>query len=236
LLIASAVVLIAIIAINGWSLWRRRSAPPVAAAPTPPAEQPIDGPPLTGEAEHAAAPDFVGPVRATPSAMAAPRPARSAKSGAPPVLVSPPSTPGAAEASRAPQPIDTAVQAPTAAGAAPVVPRAGPDTAPAPPKPFYGPADRDVTPPRALSPQLLAMLSQQSPGVRPDVMMIAVLINEQGTVDSVQAVNNPVSLSESVMLTGALSAVKTWHFRPAVKDGVPVKYRQVVPLRLRANP
>lgn len=103
-------------------------------------------------------------------------------------------------------------------------------------KPFYSAADRDVTPPRALSPQLVAMLSQESPGVRPDVMLIAVVINEQGTVDSVQAVNNPMTIGESVRVTAALSAVKAWHFRPALKDGSPVKYRQVVPVRLRANP
>lgn len=93
-----------------------------------------------------------------------------------------------------------------------------------------------MTPPRALSPQLISMLSQESPGVRPDVMLIAVMINEQGTVDSVQAVNNPETIGESVVLTAALSAVKSWHFRPALKDGSPVKYRQIVPVRVRPNP
>ena len=79
------------------------------------------------------------------------------------------------------------------------------------------------------------MLSKESPGVRQDVMMIAVIVNEQGTVDSVRAVNLPVTIGESVMLTAALSAVKSWHFRPAVKNGAPVKYRQVVPLRIRGG-
>jgi hypothetical protein len=29
--------------------------------------------------------------------------------------------------------------------------------------------------------------------------------------------------------------VKAWHFRPAMKDGAPVKYRQIVPLRITGS-
>jgi TonB family protein len=79
------------------------------------------------------------------------------------------------------------------------------------------------------------MLSQSSPGNRADVLTIAVVVNPNGTVDSVKAVNAPVTLGESVMLTAALSAVKAWHFRPAIKDGAPVKYRQIVPLRISGS-
>jgi len=89
-----------------------------------------------------------------------------------------------------------------------------------------------VSPPTAVSEQMLVMLNRPSPGNRPEVMTIAVVVNEQGTVDSVQAVHVPISLSESVMLTGALSAVKAWHFVPAMKDGAPVRYRQIVPIRV----
>ena len=96
----------------------------------------------------------------------------------------------------------------------------------------YGEDDVDVTPPLVVSPQLLGMLAQSSPGNRPDVMTIAIVVNESGTVDSVQAVNIPVSIGESVMLTAALSAVKAWHFHPALRDGAPVRYRQIVPLRV----
>lgn len=66
-------------------------------------------------------------------------------------------------------------------------------------------------------------------------MTIAVVVNERGSVDSVKAVNVPLSLGESVMLTAALSAVKSWQFRPAMKDGAAVKYRQIVPLKLSGD-
>jgi hypothetical protein len=99
----------------------------------------------------------------------------------------------------------------------------------------YSADDADVSPPTAMSPQLITMLSRPSPGNRADVLTIAVVVNPNGTVDSVKAVNTPVTLGESVMLTAALSTVKAWHFRPALKDGAPVKYRQIVPLRVSGS-
>jgi hypothetical protein len=231
-IIVSGVVLLAIIAINGWSLWRRSSAPAAAPIAEPSAEQPKDGAAPTAEAMPAEGTAFVGPIR--PAEKPAKARARSAKGAV--AVQGAAGAPEAATAEPAPPPARTTSQTstPEPPPAAVLVPGSG-----APPmavKPFYSAADRDVTPPRALSPQLVAMLSQESPGVRPDVMLIAVVINEQGTVDSVQAVNNPETIGESVRVTAALSAVKAWHFRPALKDGSPVKYRQVVPVRLRANP
>jgi hypothetical protein len=95
-----------------------------------------------------------------------------------------------------------------------------------------------VTPPAAVFPQLLGVLSPASPGIRLDALTIAVVVNEDGTVDSVKGVNAPQSMGEFVLLTAALSVVKSWHFRPAIKDGAPVRYRQIVPLRMvtRAAP
>jgi len=34
-----------------------------------------------------------------------------------------------------------------------------------------------------------------------------------------------------VLLTAALAVVKSWQFRPAMRDGVPVPYQLIVPLR-----
>lgn len=100
----------------------------------------------------------------------------------------------------------------------------------------YSADDADVTPPMAVYPQLLGILSPTSPGVRLDSLTIAVVVNEDGAVDSVRGVTAPQSMSEFVLLTAALSAVKSWHFRPATKDGGPVRYRQIVPVRMVSRP
>jgi TonB-like protein len=227
LFIGAALVLIAIIAINGWSLWRRASAAPAAtaapAASTP--DQPADVPSAAANPSSRVQTDFVGPIQS--------KAARPVSRTAQRVAAAPPAaTSGvtAAVPARPAQPIDTAKVADAPAAARDRGDRAA--AAPAPAKLLYTAEDRDVIPPRALSPQLLGMLSQSSPGVRPDVLMISVVVNEQGTVDSVRAVNTPENIGELVMLTAALSAVKSWQFRPAVKDGTPVKYRQIVPLRI----
>jgi hypothetical protein len=41
-------------------------------------------------------------------------------------------------------------------------------------------------------------------------------------------------MGEYVLLTSALAVVKSWEFEPASKDGVPVRYRLIVPLRALA--
>jgi len=50
-------------------------------------------------------------------------------------------------------------------------------------------------------------------------------VDERGSVRSVRAVERTDSLADAVALTMSLSAVKSWHFTPALKDGRPVKYR-----------
>ena len=92
--------------------------------------------------------------------------------------------------------------------------------------------DIDVRPPSVVFPQLLSILRPTSPGVRLDALTIAIVVNADGTVDSVRGVNAPQNIGELVLLTQALSAVKSWRFSPATKDGSPVRYRHIVPLRM----
>ena len=103
--------------------------------------------------------------------------------------------------------------------------------APTATSPTYSADDRDVTPPIPVAPRLLAGLEPSSPGVRLDALTIAVLVNGDGTAYSVRALNRPQNMGEYVLLTAALSVVKGWQFSPAMRDGVPVMYRLVVPLR-----
>jgi periplasmic protein TonB len=96
---------------------------------------------------------------------------------------------------------------------------------------IYSSRDKDVTPPIPILPQRLGALP---PGLRlQDKMMIEVVLDEDGNVESAKTVDPPQNLGDAVVVTMSLSAVKSWHFRPALKDGRPVKYRQQIPVTLR---
>jgi hypothetical protein len=94
----------------------------------------------------------------------------------------------------------------------------------------YDFTQRDIVPPQFIYPLLPGPLP--SVPARTDVPAIEVIINEQGTIDRVQASIPPRTIAEAVKMLGQLSAAKTWRFRPALISGQPVKYRLVVPLTL----
>jgi hypothetical protein len=91
----------------------------------------------------------------------------------------------------------------------------------------YSARDTDVTPPIPILPRLVAGL----PASSPDAVNIAVVVDEQGRAYSVTGLNAPQDLGEYLKLTSALAVVKSWEFQPATKDGIPVRYRLLVPLR-----
>ncbi len=95
----------------------------------------------------------------------------------------------------------------------------------------YSARDTDVTPPIPVLPRLVAGLPAPSPGDRLDAVHIAVVVDEQGRAYSVTGVNAPQNLGDYLQLTSALAVVKSWEFQPATKDGAPVRYRLLVPLR-----
>ena len=96
----------------------------------------------------------------------------------------------------------------------------------------YDTTDADVTPPSPMYTQLSGVLSPDTPGVRTEVLTISVVVDEHGTVKSVKPVNAPRDISEYLVLFRALSAVKSVQFRPATREGVPVPYRLIVPVRI----
>ena len=53
-----------------------------------------------------------------------------------------------------------------------------------------------------------------------------------------RGLTEPQNLAEFILLTDALTVVKSWRFEPATREGVQVKYRQLLPVRdlVRANP
>jgi hypothetical protein len=243
------VALIAIVGIGGWFMVNRmRAAERTVAVETPPLPEQV---PAAGARRAGSRPDrslvdsqqarasetVAGAGRNALSDGAVPLPAGEQSSG-----IAAPLGPGgdanATSANRANDlsqsedivAIRNALAALTAGGGSPrsiLAPPAG-----AAPGPFtYGEDDPDVIPPAAVDPQLLRVLRPNSPGVRLDALTIAVVVNPDGSVESVRGVNAPLNIGESMLLTSALSVVKTWHFVPAIKDGTPVRYRKIVPLR-----
>jgi len=95
---------------------------------------------------------------------------------------------------------------------------------------IYSKADESVTPPVPMVPRSVAGLRPQSPDVRWDILTIEVVVDTKGRVDGVRGLVPPRNVGETMLLTQALSAHESWPFKPAMKDGAPVAYRQTVRL------
>ena len=85
----------------------------------------------------------------------------------------------------------------------------------------YDSRDADVTPPIELWPHVPTLRSGITPA---NIATFELVIDEAGAVESARAYV-PLKRWDHVML---MSAMKAWRFRPATKDGHPVKYRQQV--------
>jgi len=86
--------------------------------------------------------------------------------------------------------------------------------------------DEEVMPPVLVRPVLPR---EPPPNVPPDqVGTIEVVVDEQGDVVSVRLIS-PANRYQERML---VSAAKMWKFRPAYKDGRPVRYRTRVRLTI----
>jgi len=93
---------------------------------------------------------------------------------------------------------------------------------------IYSPRSEGVASPVALRPQLPRELP---PDVnRSELRLIELVISPLGTVESVRLIGDPRNVHDSMLL----SAAKAWVFRPAVKDGVPVRYRKTISVAPRS--
>jgi hypothetical protein len=93
---------------------------------------------------------------------------------------------------------------------------------------IYSPRSEGVSSPVAVRPQLPRELP---PDVnRSELRLIELVISPIGTVESVKLIGVPRNVHDSMLL----SAAKAWVFRPAVKDGVPVRYRKTVSVAPRS--
>lgn len=88
---------------------------------------------------------------------------------------------------------------------------------------IYGSDDSDVTAPVALRPAQI--MTAPPRGIRPDRLVeLELLIATTGAVEKIVMRSPPNPIHDVAIV----SAAKTWRFRPAVKDGRPVRYRQIV--------
>jgi hypothetical protein len=88
---------------------------------------------------------------------------------------------------------------------------------------IYSASDDDVTPPVATYPRLPAR-PPASVSVE-GYSTIELLVGETGHVESVKFLGRPQNLGEALLVTVNMSAAKTWRFRPALRNGYPVRYR-----------
>ena len=87
---------------------------------------------------------------------------------------------------------------------------------------IYSSESAGVSPPVGVNPQLPTYLPPDID--RNQLGRIELIIALDGTVESVKLLRAPRNVHDSMLL----SAAKAWQFRPALKDGSPVRYRKTV--------
>ena len=123
----------------------------------------------------------------------------------------------------------TAVPAATdVSPAAPAPTPAAPAEVPEPRR-TYGPNDITVTAPVVVTQGMPPWRPSQTSGARQYRGALALVIDEHGKVESVVLLEGVQPEYNAVLLRAA----RLWTFRPAMKDGVPVRYRQVLGVQLR---
>jgi hypothetical protein len=89
---------------------------------------------------------------------------------------------------------------------------------------IYSTESLDVVPP---TPVHAKLPSEPPPGVRPDSLpLLELVISASGEVESARLMTPSPSVPASMMV----SAVKAWRFRPATRNGRPVRYRLMLRL------
>jgi hypothetical protein len=91
---------------------------------------------------------------------------------------------------------------------------------------IYSDADEDVTAPEPLRSYRLDSLGTALQA--DEIVTIEYVVNEEGNVQMAKATVPPRTVGESLFLAAGLHAMKSWRFRPALKNGSPVPYRGVV--------
>ena len=82
--------------------------------------------------------------------------------------------------------------------------------------------DVNVTPPATIRLKLPTLADEAA--WNEQIGVVETIISASGSVEQVKLVTPPESVHQAMIL----SAIKTWRFRPAELDGLPVRYRQLI--------
>ncbi len=199
--------------------------PAILRPPAPEAPRPAAAAPPPRRATNSA------PRETAPAAPRAPSPAAglvppAASVGGPIAVAGDPDTLSTAttDASRPATPSLTSA-APPAPAPAPAAPEAE-EALPARDagaNAVYSPADTDVEPPELVRPQLA---SEAPIDTEPSSAYIEILVNERGEVARVRLLATTSTLNDRMLV----AAAKAWVFRPAMRDGRPVRYLLRLPV------
>ena len=91
---------------------------------------------------------------------------------------------------------------------------------------LFDSSDINVTPPVTLRLHL-PNLGERDPR-NMNAGVVEAIVSEVGEVEKVRLVSPPESIHQSMIL----SAIKTWRFRPARRDGTAVRYRHLIPVAI----
>jgi TonB-like protein len=117
-------------------------------------------------------------------------------------------------------------------GASPPAPASSPKTAAAPAPPaIHIAGEPGITAPVAIS-QTMPPWEPSRADTRTYVAVLSFVIDEKGTVTDI-SINGDLRPAYEASLRRATGS---WRFQPATKDGVPVKYRKTIAIRLTAGP
>ena len=94
-----------------------------------------------------------------------------------------------------------------------------------PPDAIYSSADQDIEPPILVRPRV--GVDPPAAGEREGMTVLDLLISETGQVETVKLAAPAQDYREAMII----SAVKTWKFRPGMRDGHPVRYLKRVWIR-----
>ena len=82
--------------------------------------------------------------------------------------------------------------------------------------------DVNVTPPATIRHKLPTLADEAA--WNEQIGVVETIISASGSVEQVKLLSPPESVHQAMIL----SAIKTWRFRPAELDGLPVRYRQLI--------